>query len=431
MYRTLLLLTGILLIQSLASGQQLPLVDQDRLEATLFRLADFGKKQNGETSRVAFSDSDIAGREYVMQLMDSAGLEVSIDYAGNIIGHLKGEIQDLKPLAMGSHIDMVPDGGNYDGIVGSLAAIEVVRTLKDNNIKMRSPLQVFIFPNEEGGVMGSRALAGTLGPDALPVTNSTGYSMKEGINRIGGDSEKLNLVTRKKGDLAAFLELHIEQGAILDQSDLDIGVVEGIVGINWWDIEVTGNANHAGTTPMDMRQDALLAAARFIIAVNEEALSLPGRHVATVGRIRAEPGAPNVIPGRVLLSLEIRDLSSDKINLLFTKISDRAMQIAAASGTAFSFTPVSANGSPALTDIGIRKEISDAAESLGLTYRQMQSGAGHDAQEMALIAPAGMIFVPSKDGISHSPKEFTSAADMANGANVLLHTLLALDAKNR
>jgi N-carbamoyl-L-amino-acid hydrolase len=331
---------------------------------------------------------------------------------------------------MGSHIDMVPDGGNYDGIVGSLSAIEVARTLMENNIALRSPLEVIIFPNEEGGVMGSRALAGSLGADALPVTNSTGFSMEEGINRIGGDSRKLNQVVRKKGDLAAFLELHIEQGAILDQSDTDIGVVEGIVGINWWDIEITGTANHAGTTPMNMRQDALLAAARFIVAVNEEALALPGRHVATVGRISADPGAPNVIPGRVLLSLEIRDLSSDKINGLFAKIRERALQIAAASGTSFSFTPISATGAPALTDTGIRQEISKAAESLGLSYRQMQSGAGHDALEMALIAPAGMIFVPSKDGVSHSPKEFTSAKDMANGANVLLHTLLALDAKN-
>jgi N-carbamoyl-L-amino-acid hydrolase len=265
----------------------------------------------------------------------------------------------------------------------------------------------------------------------MPVTNSTGYSMADGIDRIGGDSRKVDEVSMHKGDLAAFLELHIEQGAILDQAGTDIGVVEGIVGINWWDVEVTGMANHAGTTPMDMRRDALLAAARFIVAVNEEALSIPGRHVATVGRIKAEPGAPNVIPGRVLLSLEIRDLSSDQINLLFGKIRERARQIGDASGTDFSFTPVSATGAPALTDISIRREITLAARSLGLSYRNMQSGAGHDAQEMAMIAPTGMIFVPSKDGISHSPKEFTSSGDMANGANVLLRTLLAIDAKNQ
>ncbi|NNF19175.1 MAG: hydantoinase/carbamoylase family amidase, partial [Flavobacteriaceae bacterium] len=235
---------------------------------------------------------------------------------------------------------------------------------------------------------------------------------------------------REKGDLAAFLELHIEQGGILDQNDEDIGVVEGIVGINWWEVKVEGKANHAGTTPMDQRQDALLAAARFIIAVNEVALTNEGKHVCTVGRIEAKPGAPNVIPGEVTLTVEIRDLSSDKMDLLIRQIRERADQIATASGTSFDISPIDGTGDPALTDPAIRNVIANTAEELGLSYRNMQSGAGHDAQDMALLAPTGMIFVPSKDGISHSPKEFTTARDMANGANVLLHTLLTLDQEN-
>jgi N-carbamoyl-L-amino-acid hydrolase len=402
-------------------------INQDRLEKTLFELAKYGMKDNGETSRVAFSDADIEGRAYVMDLMKSAGLEVSIDYAGNIIGKRKGKAAGKKPIALGSHIDMVPDGGNYDGIVGSLAAIEVAMTLKEQGIATEHPLEIIIFPNEEGGVMGSRALAGTLKPEALDVKNSTGYTMGQGIDRIGGDASRVMEVRREKGSLAAFLELHIEQGALLDESGKDIGVVEGIVGIHWWDVEVKGNANHAGTTPMNLRQDALLAAARFVISVNEVALAHPGRHVATVGRIHAEPGAPNVIPGRVLLSLEIRDLSTEKMEMLFREIEQRAMDIADNSGTTFKFQQIDATGSPALTDERIRKVIAEVSGSLGLTHQSMQSGAGHDAQEMALIAPAGMIFVPSKGGISHAPAEFTSAADMANGANVLLHTLLRLD----
>lgn len=409
------------------SAQPLPEVNGDRLEKTLFALAGHGKQADGTTQRVAFSDADIAGRQYVMTLMREAGLEVSIDFAGNIIGLRNGRVPGKKPIAMGSHIDMVPNGGNYDGIVGSLAAIEVARTLQENDLQTEHPLEVLIFPNEEGGVMGSRALAGTLGPDALSVKNSTGYTMREGIDRIGGASARVPEVVREKGSLAAFLELHIEQGGLLEQSGTDIGVVEGIVGIDWWDIEILGIPNHAGTTPMNMRKDALLAAARFVIAVNEVALSVPGRHVATVGRITAEPGAPNVIPGRVVMSLEIRDLSTDKMNLLFSQIEERARAIAGDSGTSFRFTPVSATGSPALTDPRIREVIAASAESLGLSHQRIQSGAGHDAQEMALIAPVGMIFVPSKGGISHSPEEFTPARDMANGANVLLHTLLTLD----
>ena len=410
-------------------AQEFPPVSGTRLEQNLFALAEFGKKANGESNRVAFSDADIAGRKYVIGLMEDAGLEVHIDFAGNIIGRKKGSGPEMKPIAFGSHIDMVPDGGNYDGIVGSLAAIEVVKTLGENNILTRHPLEVLVFANEEGGVMGSRALAGTLRPEALEVKNSTGFTMAEGIDRIGGNSSRVQEVARQKGSLAAFLELHIEQGAILEQTATNIGVVEGIVGIEWWDVEVTGNANHAGTTPMKIRQDALLAASRFVISVNDIALANEGDHVATVGRISAEPGAPNVIPGRVLLSLEIRDLSTEKMMLLFNQIEQASKQIATASGTSFNFSPIDATGAPALTDEAIRKIITEQAHSLGLTTRLMQSGAGHDAQEMASLAPAGMIFVPSKGGISHSPREFTSAADMANGANVLLHTLMAIDSK--
>ncbi|MFT4832174.1 MAG: N-carbamoyl-L-amino-acid hydrolase [Psychroserpens sp.] len=402
-------------------------VDQDRLEASIFELAKFGMKANGETSRVAFTDADIASRTFIISLMKNAGLEVHIDFAGNIIGRRKGNDGTKKIIAFGSHTDTVPDGGNYDGCVGSLAALEVALTLSENNIVTDHPLEVIIFSNEEGGLLGSRALAGALSPEALLVKNSSGFTQGEGANRLGGDVSKIGQSARKKEELAAFLELHIEQGGILDGENINIGVVEGIVGIKWWDVEITGFANHAGTTPMNMRKDALLAASKFIIAVNEVTNSFEGKQVGTVGRISAAPGAPNVIPGKVLLSLEIRDLSSDKIAQVFSGIKQRALAIAEESNTAIEFHPIDANAKPALTDRTIQEAIAASANSLGLSHKQMQSGAGHDAQDMALVAPAGMIFVPSKDGISHSPKEFTSAEDMANGANVLLHTILKLD----
>lgn len=397
------------------------------MENTILTLAEFGKMENGETNRVAFSDADLEGRAYIISLMQVSGLEVSVDFAGNIIGKRAGRDRYLKPIGFGSHIDMVPNGGNYDGCVGSLAAIEVIRTMNEAGIQTEHPLEVYIFSNEEGGVMGSRALVGELKEDALAVVNSTGYSMREGINRLGGNATRITEVERPEGSLIAFLELHIEQGGILDREQIDIGVVDGIVGIKWWDVDIKGFANHAGTTPMSMRKDALLAASKFILAVNEVTTSVEGNHVGTVGRISAFPGAPNVIPGEVQLSLEIRDLSSEKIKKLFESIKSRARDIEQEMGTPITFTPIDATSAPALTDRRIQKLITEAAGELSLSTKHMQSGAGHDAQDMARIAPVGMIFVPSKDGISHSPMEYTSPTDMANGANVLLRTILKLD----
>lgn len=408
---------------------QKPKVNQDRLENRILELAKFGLQENGETERVAFSDADVAAQKWVMNTLTNLGLEVYIDFAGNIIGTRKGKDASLKPISFGSHIDRVPNGGNYDGCVGSMASLEVLEVLNANKIKTKHPLEIIIFSNEEGGVMGSRAMAGHLGKSALNVVNSTGYSMGEGIMRLGGDTTRIAEVARKKDQSAAFLELHIEQGGILEKESIQIGIVEGIVGLKWWEVEFTGFSNHAGTTPMNARQDALLAAAKFIVAVNETANSFDGAQVGTVGQIKAEPGAPNVIPGKVVTSLEIRDLSSEVIEKVFQAIKVKAEEIAKASNVQIEIRPLDTTADPAIMTSTIQNEIQTSAEKLGLSTKKMPSGAGHDAQDMALIAPTGMIFVPSKGGISHSPKEFTSAEDMANGANVLLHTILALDKK--
>jgi beta-ureidopropionase / N-carbamoyl-L-amino-acid hydrolase len=402
-------------------------VNQDRIEKRIFELAQFGKGPDGKSYRVAFSKADQEGRAYYMGLMKSAGLEVSVDFAGNIIGKRKGKDPSKKPIAFGSHIDMVPDGGNYDGCVGSMGAIEVMEVLKENKIITEHPLELIIFSNEEGGVIGSMAIAGQLKKEGLEVVTNSGLTNRDGIKAIGGNPDSIHLVARKPGDIKAYLELHIEQGGILDEEKVQIGVVEGIVGIDEWEITVEGFANHAGTTPMHKRQDALLAASKLVIAVNEVINSYEGRQVGTVGKVAASPGAYNVIPGKVMLALEIRDLSSDKILKLFRDIEKRAAEIALSTRTKISFRNLNVPAKPALMTNAIQDKITESAKMLGYSYKRMQSGAGHDAQEMAQIAPAGMIFVPSVGGISHSPKEFTKAVDMANGANVLLHTVLALD----
>jgi N-carbamoyl-L-amino-acid hydrolase len=402
-------------------------VNAQRLEHRIAALAEFGKNAHEGLDRVAFSDADIQSRKYLISLMKDAGLDVIVDEAGNIIGRRKGLTSDLPPIMFGSHSDTVPDGGKYDGALGVLGAIECAQVLDENNIQTQHPLEVVVFTDEEGGLVGSRAITGTLTSDALDVVSHSKKTVRHGIIDLGGNPEKLERVIRKKGDIKAFLEIHIEQGRILETKDIDIGVVEGIVGISWWDVTIEGFSNHAGTTPMDMRQDALLAASHLVIAVNRIVTSVPGSQVGTVGRIRAEPGAPNVIPGKVVMSLELRDLSGDKIQSLYEKIKKEAQTIAERSGTKISFSAIDAMAIPAPTDERIRKSIDESAKELGLSTLFMPSGAGHDAQDMAKIAPTGMIFIPSIGGISHSPKEYSRPEDIANGVNVLLHTILKID----
>jgi N-carbamoyl-L-amino-acid hydrolase len=402
-------------------------VNGARLNQHLKELSEFGKNPQGGVSRVAYSEADRLGREYVMKLMRDTKLNVSIDAAGNIIGRRRESSETkLRPILIGSHIDSVPEGGNYDGDVGSLGAIEVAQTLAENNIYTEHPLEVVIFQNEEGGLIGSEAMIGVLGEKELDHLSNSGKTIRDGINFIGGDVSKLANVKREKGSIAAYLELHIEQGGTLEAEQIDIGVVEGIVGINQWNVTVEGFANHAGTTAMNNRRDALLAAAKFIEAVNRVVTSMPGRQVGTVGKIQAFPGAPNVIPGKVVLTLELRDLDAAKIQMLYQKIRAEADQIAQAGKVTFDFTELNTN-IPAPTDPRIRSLISQSAKELGLTTKEMPSGAGHDAQDMARLAPVGMIFIPSIGGISHSPKEFSRPQDIENGANVLLQTLLKLD----
>jgi N-carbamoyl-L-amino-acid hydrolase len=402
-------------------------VNEQRLVTRIAELAKFGKDDNGHGYRVAYTKGDIDGRAWFIEQMKRAGLDPVIDAAGNIIGKRKGKNQSLKPIAFGSHIDMVPDGGNYDGPLGSISALEVIEVLNEHNIRTEHPLEVIIFANEEGGTIGSMAMAGGLTTAGLQQKSQNGLTMAEGIRAIGGNPDNIQSCIRKKGDLRAWVELHIEQGGILARENVQIGVVEGIVGIVHWEVTVEGFANHAGTTPMNMRQDALLASARFIIAVNEVITEVKGNQVGTIGKLAITPNAYNVIPGKVVLGLEIRDLSAEKIEVLFGEIEKRAAAIATASNTTIHFARQANASKPALTNKALQQTIQAAAKALGLSTKLMQSGAGHDSQEIAAIAPVAMIFVPSVGGISHSYKEFTKTVDMTNGANVLLQTVLSID----
>lgn len=428
----MLKIKGILILFSVfwATASLAQEADADRMQSRIDALSEFGANDDGGVDRYAFTDADVEARQWLIGEMKKLGLAVRVDTAGNIIGRREGSDPELPIIMFGSHIDSVPGGGNYDGDVGVISALEAIEILNARGITTRHSLEVINFTNEEGGLIGSLALSGKMKPETLSVISQAGMTMGDGIDKLGGDQTRINEAAYSPGDLKAFIEVHIEQGAFLDEEGTNIGVVEGIVGIRWWDVVIEGFANHAGTTPMNRRKDALLAAAQLTLAVNRVATTMPGRQVATVGRIQAFPGAPNVIPGRVIMSLEIRDLETDKIDFVFEQIKKEAEKIAKETGMPIEFLAIETASEPAPTDERIREIINSAAQELGYSTKLMPSGAGHDTQDMTAIAPSGMIFVPSKGGISHSPNEFTAAEDMARGANVLVETILSIDRRN-
>ena len=404
-------------------------INSGRLQRALEELSTFGRPPGGSfadgVSRVAYTDADIAGRRYVMDLMRSAGIEPKIDTAGNIHGLRTGSSPGLRPIVFGSHIDSVPSGGNFDGEVGSLAAIEVIQTLQNAGIRTRHPLEISIWSNEEGGTVGSHAVIGDLDPGTLDRAFN-GLPMRDGLLKIGGDPAHLEDSRRTPQSMHCYLELHIEQGGTLQKAGVPIGVVDGIVSIDEYEVEIRGFANHAGTTPMPERHNALLAAAKLIEAVQDEVTKIPGRQVGTVGQLTVFPNAPNVVPGLVKHTIEFRDISEETVARLGAAARSRAREIASETGTEITLTRVE-HLQPALAAPAVQKQIEAAAAALGLKTMHLPSGAGHDAQNIAKIAPMGMIFVPSISGISHSPKELTRWTDCANGANVLLQTILRVD----
>jgi beta-ureidopropionase / N-carbamoyl-L-amino-acid hydrolase len=411
-----------------------PDVNAARLRSRLETLSVYGRPPGATfaagVSRVAYSDADVAGRAYVIGLMREAGLEPRVDPAGNIFARRNGRDASAQPILFGSHIDSVPQGGNFDGDLGSLAAVEVIQVLRERDYVTRHPLEIVVWAHEEStafgrGLAGSRIVAGDVTAGDLAQTWN-GLTREEAIRRIGGAPDRISEATRDKGSLHAYLELHIEQGATLHRQSVPVGIVQGIVAIDGFDVTITGFANHAGTTPMDQRQDALIAASHLTLAVRDIVTARQGRHVGTVGHIEVSPNSPNVIPGEVRLSIELRDLSAETLKLLAASIAARADQIARETRTTIALRP-SRHNPAASADTRVQDVVARAADRRGLGAVRLPSGAGHDAQMMARLCPMGMIFVPSVDGISHSPRENTSWADCANGAVMLLDTVLAMD----
>lgn len=399
-------------------------LDGEALLQEIDELGQIGGDPEGGVSRLAFSPADMAGRAWVAEQMRAAGLEVTWDGAGNVIGRCAGAEPGLAPIALGSHTDTVPAGGRFDGALGVLAGLAAARALRAAGLGLRHPLEVIDFAGEEatvgGGTFGSRAMAGLLSPAALAATAWNGQSVAELLGGAGLDPAGAPLAARGPGALAAYLELHIEQGGQLEAAGVPIGVVEGIVGIRRYLARFAGRANHAGTTPMAGRHDALVQAAPWIGSVR--AVAVARGIVGTVGTVRVLPGAPNVIPGLVELGLELRGLDEG----VLAAAADELARLAAAAGGTLeeiaSKAPVSC-AAPAIA------AIEAGCAALGLAHRRMPSGAGHDAMCIAAIAPVGMIFVPSLGGVSHAPDELTTPQACLDGARVLLAALLELDAR--
>jgi N-carbamoyl-L-amino-acid hydrolase len=421
-------------VAPLRAQTAVPRIDAARLRQELEALSAFGRPAGGTfadgVSRVAYSDADVAGRQYVMELMREVGLSPRVDPAGNIFAVRAGRDSSLRPILFGSHIDSVPQGGNFDGDLGSLSAIETVRALNAADVVTQHPLEVVVWAHEEGGTFpnglnGSRAVAGQLVPDEMDQVYQ-GLRKADGIRRIGGDPDRIADARRRPGSIHAYLELHIEQGGNLERQRKAIGIVEGIVSISRFSATVKGFANHAGTTMMADRQDALVAASQLVLAVREEVTRVDGHQVGTVGRIEVTPNAANVIPGQATLTIELRDLSEEKLASIANAISARARVIASDTTTTIDIVPTGHYG-PALATPAIQSAIEKAADRLGLSHMRLPSGAGHDAQMAATLGPMGMIFVPSIGGVSHSPKERTEWDDCARGADVVLGAVLEVD----
>lgn len=401
-------------------------INGDRLRRSLVQLAEIGKLPNGGVSRVAFTPEDLRARQQVQVWMLEAGMTVRIDAAGNIIGRYEGQEVGAPALATGSHIDTVAVGGAYDGCLGVLAGIEIVRVFYERDIRLTHAIEVIVFTDEERSMIGSKAIAGELDENPETYARLDGTPIETCLQKIGGNWAQIATAQRTARDIKAFVELHVEQGGVLEAAGVPIGIVDGVVGQYRLKVQVLGRANHAGTTPMHLRKDALVAAAQIILAVNTIVLETPGDPVGTVGFLEVSPNSTNTVPGEVNLSIDLRDLSQETLNGLVRRLEKTVVDIASATGTEITMQQVS-QIRPTLAAFTAKINIEQVCIELGLKYMHLPSRAGHDAQEMGRFTEMGMIFVPSQAGISHSQDEYTSPDHCIQGTNVLLHAFLKLD----
>ena len=407
-------------------------VNIERIHSRLEEIYQCGRKEDGTFTRMAYSPEDVKGRETFMNYFRKLGIEPRVDEAGNIHARLEGEDPSLPAILTGSHLDTVPDGGKYDGVVGCVSGLEAVETLVENGKKLRHPLEVIVFTDEEGfrfgsGLLGSGAICGQdldiretdldlYGNERGEVTKSYGITV--------ADAPKARI---RPEDVHCFIELHVEQGASLYKSKTPIGVVSSIAGVSRYEITITGEANHAGSTIMADRKDALVAASRFIAQVPEIVKANGNDYtVATVGTIKVQPNSVNVVPGSCTFNLEIRDQDAAVIECIEKNAKAYLEQVCKEMGVEYTFTQISYH-EPAPMSEWVKAAIETEVQKMGVDYKVVPSGAFHDSLIMTAVFPTGMIFVPSVDGISHSRYEFTEDADIEQGAQLLLQTILEVD----
>ena len=401
-------------------------IDIDRLMARVFALGEIGALPGGGVCRLALTDADREGRELLVKWMAELGLETHVDGIGNIIGIRKGQ-SDSAPVMIGSHIDSVATGGLYDGALGVLSGLEVVAALNDAGIVTDRPIAVVAFTNEEGArfapdMLGSLIYAGGLALDeALAITGIDGTTIGDELERIGfaGDWPIGAIVPH------AYVEYHIEQGPVLEAEGIEIGVVEGVQGISWTEITIDGVSAHAGTTPMRLRHDAGRAAAEISVEITRLAEQMGESQVCTIGALKLHPSLVNVVPEKAVMTIDLRNPDEQRLQTIEAGLADILSQVSGRHGVSIS-TRKLARFAPVAFDSSVVDRVEANARKHGFSSRRMYAGAGHDAQMIARLCPAGMIFIPSQNGLSHNVTEYSSPEEIARGASLLLATLLDL-----
>lgn len=409
-------------------------IRQARLQERLEQLAEIGKIGETGVCRLALSPEDLAGVQLVRGWMEEAGLQTRVDHFGNLIGRLEGRNPDAPVLMIGSHIDSQPYGGRYDGTIGVLGGLEVVQTMMEQGIVPQQPIEVVAFCDEEGcrfqkGLFGSRGILGRLEPGELERTDKQGITRRQALLDFGCDPDRFEESLYAPGSIAAFLELHIEQGPILDKSDEPVGIVTGISGPLWWTVEMTGFAGHAGSVPMSMRQDALLGAAKVIVALNELARLDPSAPtVGTVGHLEVFPDSRNIIPEKVRFTVDLRDIDLERRNLRERELREEIEQIAMQHGLQYTISE-DTNSEPRYCAEWIKDVIREESAKMNLAPPELMSGPFHDALALSDVCDYAMIFVRCRDGISHNPQEYASYSDIALGTELLYQTVRNISQK--
>ncbi len=402
---------------------------EDRLRTDWKCLSNFRNRSLPGWTRRPFTDEFRAARTWLTGRMLDAGLKTEVDAAGNLIGRRLGRRADLRPIVIGSHTDTVVGGGRFDGIVGVVGALEVARCLSESEIFLDHPLEIVDFLAEEPtdfgiSTVGSRAISGTLSPEMLARRNAAGETLGEAITSVGGLPSDIGRLARPKGSVALYLELHIEQGPVLERERVSVGVVTAITGVSRFRIEVTGRPDHAGGTPMSERRDALTGAADVVLAL--ERLWQDGDGVGTTGRLNVVPNATNVVPGKVEMWTDMRSIAAARLSEASRLFPERVRDIGIRRDLAIEIDLLSFEA-PVVIAEDVQDRLEAAGRHLGISVRRLPSYAGHDANQMAKIAPIGVLFVPSRGGRSHCAEEWTGFADVTQGVRVLAEALLEFD----